>query len=238
MEWIIKKNATLPIFQIEIAKDGRSDFGRNQDLLNTTFYISLYDEVTKKFKVSSKPCYVTYSSSTLNSEETIYYLNYKFTNRETSLIGRYSVQISAQDTSGVIVLPLRKKIYVSVLESFSLDYQSYLNNYVIDRPCCDNSYTPEIVGCDIDLVTEIGFDLITESGLLITPEMDSCPPLPCDIAFINESGFDLVSEHNEYLINEINNCPPSECDISVTNESGSYLFSEYGEYLIEEETIC
>jgi len=82
MEWIIKKNATLPIFQIEIAKDGRSDFGRNQDLLNTTFYISLYDEVSKKFKVTSKPCYVTYSSSTVNSEEIVYFLNYQFTNRE------------------------------------------------------------------------------------------------------------------------------------------------------------
>ena len=66
MEWIIKKNATLPIFQIEIAKDGRSDFGKNQDLLNSSFYISLYDETTKKLKVSSKPCYITYSSSTVN----------------------------------------------------------------------------------------------------------------------------------------------------------------------------
>ena len=137
MEWIIKKNATLPIFQIEIAKDGRSDFGRNQDLLNTTFYISLYDEVSKKFKVTSKPCYVTYSSSTVNSEEIVYFLNYQFTNRETNLSGRYSVQISAQNTDGVIVLPLKEKVYVSVLESFSLDYTPYSNNYIIDRPCCD-----------------------------------------------------------------------------------------------------
>ena len=139
MEWIIKKNATLPLFQIEIAKDGRSDFGRNQDLLNTTFYISLYDEVSKKFKVTSKPCYVTYSSSTVNSEEIVYFLNYQFTNRETNLSGRYSVQISAQDTNGVIVLPLKEKVYVSVLESFSLDYTPYSNNYIIDRPCCDPS---------------------------------------------------------------------------------------------------
>ncbi len=116
---------------------GRSDFGRNQDLLNTTFYISLYDEVSKKFKVTSKPCYVTYSSSTVNSEEIVYFLNYQFTNRETNLSGRYSVQISAQDTDGVIVLPLKEKVYVSVLESFSLDYTPYSNNYIIDRPCCD-----------------------------------------------------------------------------------------------------
>jgi len=205
MDWIIKKNATLPIFQIEIAKDGRSDFGRNQDLLNSTFYISLYDEITKKFKVSSKPCYITYSSSTVNSEETFYYLNYNLTNRETNSIGRYLVQISIQDNTGTIVLPLKEKIYISVLESFSLDYQSYLNNYIVERPCCNNQYTLEIV-CDIDIVTEIGFDLITEDGLFITGELNSCPPLACEIALINESGFDLVSEYGEYLIEEETIC--------------------------------
>ena len=202
MEWIIKKNATLPIFQIEIAKDGRSDFGRNQDLLNSSFYISLYDEITKKFKVSSKPCYITYSSSTVNSEETFYYLNYNLTNRETNSIGRYLVQISIQDSTGTIVLPLKEKIYISVLESFSLDYQTYFSNYVIERPCCNNEYTPEIVVCDINIVSEIGFDLITEDGLFITSEINSCPPLACEIALINESGFDLVSEYGEYLIEE------------------------------------
>ena len=206
MEWIIKKNATLPIFQIEIAKDGRSDFGRNQDLLNSSFYISLYDEITKKFKVSSKPCYITYSSSTVNSEETFYYLNYNLTNRETNSIGRYLVQISIQDSTGTIVLPLKEKIYISVLESFSLDYQTYFSNYVIERPCCNNEYTPEIVVCDIDIVTEIGFDLITEDGLFITGELNSCPPLACEIALINESGFDLVSEYGEYLIEEETIC--------------------------------
>jgi len=206
MEWIIKKNATLPIFQIEIAKDGRSDFGRNQDLLNSSFYISLYDEITKKFKVSSKPCYITYSSSTVNSEETFYYLNYNLTNRETNSIGRYLVQISIQNTTGTIVLPLKEKIYISVLESFSLDYQTYFSNYVIERPCCNNEYTPEIVVCDIDIVSEIGFDLITEDGLFITSELNSCPPLDCETALIDESGLELVSEYDEYLVEETNNC--------------------------------
>jgi hypothetical protein len=238
MEWIIKKNATLPIFQIEIAKDGRSDFGRNQDLLNSTFYISLYDEITKKFKVSSKPCYITYSSSTVNSEETFYYLNYNLTNRETNSIGRYLVQISIQDSTGTIVLPLKEKIYISVLESFSLDYQTYFSNYVIERPCCNNEYTPEVFTCLIDIVTEIGFDLITEDGVLLVDEIDNCPPLPCDISVITENGFSLITEYGVYLIDDIDNCPPSPCDISITNESGASLISEYGAYLIEEETIC
>lgn len=237
MNFFIKRRATLPLLRVEVNKDGRNDFHKNQNLSDiTNVYVSLIDFYTKQPKFISKPCTVT---SEVTSGGTSYYINYQFSHFETEEESKYEVQFSLINGNGnSIILPLKEKIYANVVESFSLDNYSFGDNYIVDRPCCDNTYTPEIVGCDIDLVTEIGFDLITESGLFITPEMDSCPPLPCDIALINESGFDLVSEHGEYLIDEINNCPPSACDISVTNESGAYLFSEYGEYLIEEETIC
>ncbi len=148
------------------------------------------------------------------------------------------VQISIQDSTGTIVLPLKEKIYISVLESFSLDYQSYLNNYIVERPCCNNQYTPEVFTCLIDIVSEIGFDLITEDGVLLVDEIDNCPPSPFDIGITTENGINLITEYGVYLIDEIDNYPPSPCDISITNESGASLISEYGVYLIEEETIC
>lgn len=137
MEWFIKKNSTLPVFQIEIDKDGRSDFHNNWDLTGQTVYISLYNEVTKKFLISSKPCYVTYSSSTIN-DDTQYYLNYQLTYRETSNLGRYNVQLSIIRNGESIVLPLKEGVYISIIESFSLDYVSYTDNYVIVKPCCKN----------------------------------------------------------------------------------------------------
>lgn len=133
---MIKKNATLPVFQFEIAKDGRSEFGKSNYILGTNFYISVYDDVTKKIKVASKPCYVTTSASTSNPDEIIYYVNYQFSKNETKDAGDYVAQISAINSQGTIVLPLKDKISISILESFSLDFQDYQNGYVIQKPCC------------------------------------------------------------------------------------------------------
>jgi hypothetical protein len=137
MEWFIKKNSTLPIFQVEVSQNGRSDFNRVENLSGNTYVISVYDSETNKYIVTSKPCYLTHSASTVNPEDIITYINYQFTNREVSKHGRYLVQISETGDNGVIVLPLKEKIFVNVIESFSLDNYSFDNNYIVDRPCCN-----------------------------------------------------------------------------------------------------
>ncbi len=136
MEWFIKKNSTLPIFQVEISQNGRSDFNEIQNLSGVTAYISLFDSETEKYRVTSKPCYITTSASTTNSQNIIYYLNYQFTNREVSKEGRFKVKISLSDSQGEVVLPLKEDVFVNIIDSFSLDYTSFNNDYVIVRPCC------------------------------------------------------------------------------------------------------
>lgn len=170
MEWIIKQNATLPIFQFEIARDGRSDFRKSQTILNTNFYISVYDETSKKIRVASQPCYITTSASTSNPDELIYYVNYQFTNKETKVFGNYVAQISAINEEGTIVLPLNDKINISILESFSLDYQNYSNNYIIERPCCVAANITSVES-EIFILSENGQYLITENGEYLIEEI-------------------------------------------------------------------
>ena len=138
MEWFIKKNSTLPIFQIEISKNGRSDFGLNENISGNTILISVYDEVKNKYIVASKECYITTSASTVNSLDITYYVNYQFTSKETKNEGKFLVQFLKQSSQGIVIIPLPEKIYVSVLSSFSLNSYSYPSNdpYIIDRPCC------------------------------------------------------------------------------------------------------
>jgi hypothetical protein len=83
MEWFIKKNSTLPVFQVEVSKNGRSDFGLDENISGNTILISVYDEVNKKYVVASKECYITTSASTVNPLDITYYVNYQFTSRET-----------------------------------------------------------------------------------------------------------------------------------------------------------
>jgi hypothetical protein len=136
MEWFIKKNSTLPVFQVEISQNGRSDFDRVENLSGVTASISLYDDTNDLYRVTSKECYITTSASTTNSDDIIYYLNYQFTNREVSKEGRFKVQINLSDSNGDLVLPLKESIFVNIIDSFSQDYTSYNNDYVIVRPCC------------------------------------------------------------------------------------------------------
>jgi hypothetical protein len=144
MEWFIKKNSTLPVFQIEISKDGRSDFGLNENISGNTILISVYDEVKKKYIVASKECYITTSASTVNPLDITYYVNYQFTSRETKNEGKFLVQFLKQSSQGTVIIPLPEKLYISVLSSFSLDSYSYPSNnpYIIDRPCCNAPALP------------------------------------------------------------------------------------------------
>ena len=139
MEWFIKQNSTLPILQVEISKNGRSDFNSNQNLAGINkIYLSLYDPNSKTYRVTSRECYVTSQVSDVNPEDIIYYANYQFTNRETSKIGRFEVELSLVDTFNDLILPLSEKLYVNIVESFSIQNNTFRNDYELTPPCCNN----------------------------------------------------------------------------------------------------
>jgi len=146
MEFYIKQNSTLPILKMEIIKDGRSDYNLNSFLsASTTFFISLYDRINDKFLFASKECFVTSEYSEFEGKE-LYYLNYQFINKDTTKIGRYEVQVSIPSEQGVIILPLREKYYVNIVESFSLQNIDFIDSITANPPCCVFQETFEFGG--------------------------------------------------------------------------------------------
>lgn len=137
MEFYIKKNATLPYLQFEVSKNGRSDYDKIYDYLNATnVYISLIDYYTKTPKILSKSCSVVSGYSESNNTEIIYYIRYQFTNEETNDFGKYYVELSIIDEQGSVILPLKEKIYVNVIDSFSIDDYPFSTDYIVSFPCC------------------------------------------------------------------------------------------------------
>ena len=135
-EWFIKQNSTLPILQVEISKNGRSDFNFNQALNGINkVYISLFDPDSKTYRVTSKECYITSEESPTNPTDIIYYANYQFTNRETSKIGRFEVELSLIDSYNDLVLPLSEKLYINIVDSFSIKNNTFKNEYELTPPC-------------------------------------------------------------------------------------------------------
>jgi hypothetical protein len=137
MDFYIKKNATLPQIQVEISKNGVSDFNVNQNLSEIIdAYISIFNPDNNQYIVASKNCTITQSASTTNPTDISYYLNYQLTNRETKKPGKYEIQISLTDTNGEIILPLQEKVYLNILESFAIQDYPFSSNYIVDLPCC------------------------------------------------------------------------------------------------------
>lgn len=109
MEFYIRKKATLPLLEINLNKDGKLDYNyQKTSLTGASITVSMKDVDTGTYKITNGLC--TYDS--IN-----YTINYQFTKRNTTYTGRYEVEFKVTNDQGTVVLPLRDKIYVTILDS-------------------------------------------------------------------------------------------------------------------------
>ena len=139
MEFNIKKNATLPLLKLQVVKNGRLDYNNFMSLIEqSALFFSMIDIETGVPKISSRPAGFVEKTNVNPNAETEYYLYYQFQNRDTSRVGRYEGQFMLRSNDGVLILPIREKLYINVQESFIADDLEYNSCYVSDFPCCVN----------------------------------------------------------------------------------------------------
>ena len=119
MEFFINKNASLPTLKLELIKDGRNDFHRFFELIqNANIYFTMTDVVTGVKRIAKRKAgtQLVLPESDCVGEE--YYLVYNFSQKETSVAGRYvgQFEIDFLDGSGVLIVPIREELFVNVLE--------------------------------------------------------------------------------------------------------------------------
>jgi hypothetical protein len=119
MEFLIKKNATLPLLKLQVVKDGRSDYNSFMKLIEvSSIYFSMTDLETGIPKIMSRPAGFVEKTFDDPNAETEYYLYYQFTSTDTNMDGRFEGQFMLRNSEGVLILPIREKLYISVQESF------------------------------------------------------------------------------------------------------------------------
>lgn len=139
MEFYIKKNATLPIIKLQVVKDGRSEYNNFMQLIEvSSLFFSMVDIETGIPKITSRPAGFVEKTFIEPNAEPEYYLYYQFTNRDTSKVGRYEAQFMLRNSDGVLILPIREKLYINVQDSFIADDLPYDSCYVSEFPCCIN----------------------------------------------------------------------------------------------------
>ena len=139
MEFFIKKNATLPLLKLQVVKDGRSDYNNFMELLETsTIFFSMVNSETGIPKITSRPGGFVEKIFDDPNAEPEYYIYYQFKNRDTNQVGRFEGQFMLNTDDGVLILPIREKLFINVQESFIANDLEYNSNYIIEFPCCDN----------------------------------------------------------------------------------------------------
>tara|TARA_R100000544_G_scaffold37040_1_gene26878 strand:+ start:510 stop:884 length:375 start_codon:yes stop_codon:yes gene_type:complete len=119
MNFNINKNATLPILNMELIKDGRYTYREfNDKVQNANIYFTMSNVDTGVSIVSKKKAKLTIKTQYDGCKDEEYYLTYQFTKKETSKPGTYVANFTLEflDGTGTIIVPIREELYIQVLD--------------------------------------------------------------------------------------------------------------------------
>jgi hypothetical protein len=111
MEFNIKKKSTLPMIEVSMFKDGKSDYNFiKADLSTSTIYFYMKDVDKEVYKIAK-------AIANFNNENNSIY--FQFSKKNTDSVGRYEGEFKIQTEQGIIDLPLKEKLFINVLDSLS-----------------------------------------------------------------------------------------------------------------------
>ncbi len=118
--FFIKKNSELPILQMRVINDSRSEYKKIlENIENYNIIFSMRNIDTGKYGVLNKPALIIPIKDE-NSNIIEYHIGYKFNKKETSLNGTYKAEfnIKTEDNNCILTLPIRNELFVNVSDSF------------------------------------------------------------------------------------------------------------------------
>lgn len=118
MEFFITQNSTLPLLKMEFDFNGKSsieDF--NSILENSTIFFSMKNVENGNLKIINKKGGFTNKTFIEPNAKVEYYLYYKFSLLDTNKVGRYEGEFSLISDDGTLILPIKEKLYINVVEN-------------------------------------------------------------------------------------------------------------------------
>ncbi len=118
--FFIKKNSELPILQMRVINDGRSEYKKIFDNLeNASITFSMMETETNKYRVFNKQALII-PVEVDGFNKTEYYIGYKFTQKETSIPGYYKgefkIDFFNDETS--LIVPIYEDLFITISDSF------------------------------------------------------------------------------------------------------------------------
>jgi hypothetical protein len=104
---------------MQVVKDGRSDYSHFMDMIEvSSLFFSMVNIETGIEKILTKPAGFVEKVFVNPDADPEYYIYYQFTNFDTNMVGRYEGQFMLKNNDGVLILPIREKLFINVSESY------------------------------------------------------------------------------------------------------------------------
>jgi hypothetical protein len=121
MEFFIRQGASDPILKMWLIDDGKNDKSGFNDLLESCdITFDMYDSKTGEPEILNSDCLITTRDKKYNQTTDEYYITHRFTESQTSKIGKYEGKITIQflDTNlnptTKLILPVKEKLFITV----------------------------------------------------------------------------------------------------------------------------
>ena len=122
MDFFIRQGATDPILKMRMIDDGKNDKSSFNDMLATgsTITFEMSDVTTGEPMVIGGECLLTNRVKKYDYTTDENYITYRFTEEQTSQIGRFEGKITIQfkdvdqNLTTKLILPIKEKLYINI----------------------------------------------------------------------------------------------------------------------------
>jgi len=121
MEFYIRQGSSDPILEMRLIDDGKNDKSSFNDLLeNSDITFEMSESKTDVPVILNGTCLLTTRTKLYNQTTDEYYITYRFTEEQTSNIGKFEGKIIIQflDTNGnpttKLILPVKEKLFINI----------------------------------------------------------------------------------------------------------------------------
>jgi hypothetical protein len=121
MEFFIRQGASDPILKLRLIDDGKNDKSSFNDTLETAIItFDMFDTKTGEPVLLDEPCNITTRTKLYHQTTDEYYIVYRFTEEQTSQIGKFEGRVNVQFTDGLgglmskLILPIKEKLYINI----------------------------------------------------------------------------------------------------------------------------
>jgi hypothetical protein len=121
MEFFIRQGSSDPILKMRLIDDGKNDKSSFNDLLeNSDITFEMSDVKTNEPFILNAPCSITTRTKHYNQTTDEYYIVFRFTEQQTSQIGRFEGKFTIQfldvhsNPTTKLIMPIKEKLIINI----------------------------------------------------------------------------------------------------------------------------